>query len=81
MGAGVQGPTTGTCNRDFPKMKPNALESYCLHLFSAQDAEPVPARTLGHTGHLPHLTLTLTPPCSHPHKQSTLEQRGCVEQV
>lgn len=37
VGAGVQGPTTGTCNRNFPKMKPNALKSYCLHLFSAQE--------------------------------------------
>lgn len=72
VGAAARDPTTGTCNRDLPKMKPNPLESYCLHLFSAQEAEPVPARTLGRTGPLPQHALTLTWPCSHPWKQATL---------
>lgn len=67
----MKGPTTGTCNRDFPKTKANPLKSYCLHLFSAQEAEPVPARPLRHTGPLPHLALpspspTATPIC-RPH--------------
>lgn len=53
-------------------MKPKPLEAYCLHLFSAQEAELVPARTWGHTGPLPPLALTLARPCSHARVQASL---------
>lgn len=66
--AGTKGPVTAHATEICHEPKPP--NSYCLHLFSAQEAEQVPPWTWGHPGPLPPLALTLALSRSHPHRQA-----------
>lgn len=44
-------------------------DSYCLHLFSAQEAEQVPTWTWGHTAPVPHSPSPAATPC-RPHSEN-----------
>lgn len=72
--AGTKGPVTAHATEIFHE--PKSPDSYCLHLFSAQEAEQVPPWTWGHPGSLSPLALTLalphTTPTARPHPEKGL---------